>query len=197
MSEQARFITVHGIDGTGKTTLVAALKTALEQMGIDVAPDSSVKPSTPWRKFRSDFGDMTPTQRLFYKLGSKAAEGERIAEGIHEGRTTVKDRWVIDVLADETHKGAVAPREVYPSILQPDLAVVLWCSEDERVSRIANRPDATPDDLIPLQPGTRADYFHTYLIDHIAGSAADSLTLNTTQSPPEELAQIVLERAYE
>lgn len=197
MSEQAKFITVHGIDGTGKTTLVGAIERGLYTRGLDVAPEGLIQVGNPWRALRDEFADITPNERLFYKLGSKVADGQLISEQLASGTNTVKDRWVVDVLADETHKGVVAPKMIFPSILMPDIAVLLVCDEDERMARVTARPDASEDDLIPCAPGQRAYYFQNYLLDHIAASAVDSIQLDSTETSPEALAQLVLERVYE
>lgn len=139
----------------------------------------------------------SPSERLFYKLGSKAAQGEFFSERLRDGESTIKDRWVIDVLADESHKGVVTTDRVFDSILRPNLAVLLHCNENVRTARMNERLDATAEDLIPCIPGERAYYFQEYLLGHIAASADDYIQLDSSELSPFDLAELVLERAYE
>lgn len=197
MNEHAKFITIHGIDGVGKTTLVDAVNNNLRAVGRDIASESLDLSKSPWRNCREQFEKVSISERLFYKLGSKAADGNLIIERLENGITTVKDRWIIDVLADETHKGVVAPDNIYLSIVRPHLAVLLLCDEDTRMDRVQSRLEITEDDLVPCIPGERAHYFQRYLLDNLAASAEDCMILDTTDIPPEKLAESVMERIHE
>ena len=86
---------------------------------------------------------------------------------------------------------------VYGSLLRPDMAVVLRCSEAERQTRIAARGEATPEDLIANEPGTRAHYFEQYLLEHIAESADRHIILDTTDATPQEMADVVQQNILE
>lgn len=196
MSERGKFITVHGIDGTGKTTLVRAIEDVIRARGQNSGAEHLASQESPWQRCKDEFSDISLSERIFYKLGSKAAQAALVETRLALGETIVKDRWVIDVLADETHKGAVAPERVFSTILRPDLAVLLVCDESTRTSRIASRGDATPDDLIPCVPGERAYYFQQYLADHMAFSAEDNMQLDSTKMHPAHLAGLVMERVY-
>lgn len=197
MSELPSFITIHGIDGTGKTTLVGAIQDVLEANHLDIASSATHSAAEdPWQTHRADFSELSGAERVFYKLGSKAAQGRLIAQRKDSGITTVKDRWTIDVLADETHKGTVIPTGILSTILQPDMAVLLVCDEEARMARITSRPDPTPEDLVPRTPGSRAYYFQDYLTTHLPASAAKHMQLNSTNTSPKVLAESVVERIY-
>ncbi len=55
MLDKAKFITIHGIDGTGKTTLVGEIESALKKNGLNVSPIDTGQLLNPWQLHRDAF----------------------------------------------------------------------------------------------------------------------------------------------
>lgn len=183
MVERGLFITTHGIDGTGKSTLAAHLRDVLVTRGIDAVLYSEIVQTieNPFQAHKPQFNKLSPSAKQFYSLGSKAVESEIIRNQTALGVHVIKDRWAIDVLADNAHKGADDVSNVaFNTLLKPNLSVVLTCEEAVRMQRIHTRSDPTPEDLIPNTDGTRAHFFQNFLLTHIESSADVSLVLDST-----------------
>ena len=179
---RANFVTIHGIDGTGKSTIANQLAELLNAQGhLAVFYDNLVK----------EIGDLPNTGGGLFD--GKIQQSGIISRALADGQTVSRDRWLIDIFASETFKGeqlSLVPKE----ILRPDLSVILLCEESVRQSRIRLRSNPTIDDLTPKVEGTRPDYFEKYLLKHIANFAACSLVLDTTHNDPKQAtAKIIAE----
>lgn len=189
------FVSVHGIDGTGKTTVVDGLLQEMTACNLSVCSAESITTATTCSS-RPYTNETSPQERVLAKLISKATQGVRIGMILETGMHVVKDRWAIDVIADESHKGAIVGKHLLDTVLQPDLAVLLTCDEDVRMQRIQNRDCPTPDDLVPNAPGTRAHYFQSFLVENLPYTAPRSLTLDTTHETAEQIVNTVIENLY-
>lgn len=183
-----RFITVHGIDGTGKTTTTDKLVSALQTRNIEAQTYDTLLVDESGFSKDARSGQRSPQAQLYRSLGTKCIQGLAIQEALAEGKSVVKDRWAIDVLAANSYLGATVPSGEL-GILVPDLSILLICSEQVRQQRIGARGHATTDDLVPNTLGTRAYYFERYLMDHLDEHCCRSSLIDTTYMTADEVAE--------
>lgn len=190
------FISIHGIDGTGKSTAVLRTAERLRSKGIDAVNFAeALESNTPFHDIllSKEHGKQA---RLYKSLGTKSIQSIQIAAAIERGLTVIKDRWVIDVLAANSYEGAVIP-DGDLGITKPDLSVILVCLERERQRRIQQRGNPTQEDLVQKALHTRAGYFEEYLLDNIAGHSLHHAVVDTTRLNEYQVAEEVCARAAE
>ena len=179
-----KFLTFHGIDGVGKTTMV-------DQTVASLAADG--QPVISWNNYAEKYGFIFPSKRGDFaaSVEKKRLESRAILGALSSGLTIVKDRWYIDVLASHTFAGDA--QSIDPEgILKPDLSVILVCDEKVRMNdRILVRANPTPEDLIPNSAGTRAGFFEDYLLNRIAGLSRKHLIIDTTNITPTDVSETV------
>lgn len=181
------FITVHGIDGTGKSTVANCIVEALHGQGAPTLTfDDAEKHYSPKLPLGPDVPSAEAASHP--SLSKKAVQSVLVRAASEDGIHVVKDRWLIDVYADNIHKGVELP-EPPAEIVMPDLSVILVCSEDIRRQRIMQRGNPTADDLIPKELGTRAQFFETYLLENIGMFASQSMVVDTGDHGPAQVAQ--------
>lgn len=185
---ETSFIAIHGIDGTGKTTATGYLVNHLRAIGRKAIGFDNI--------YIPQQDPMQPSRGLEVSLSKKAEQSGAIDKMLAEGYDVVKDRWLIDVFADNLHKGNELP-DVIPEIATPDLSILLTCSELERQKRILQRKNATSDDLIPKEVGTRAHFFENYLLENIGDYASNVLQIDTTSMKVNEVVQIIVEKVQQ
>lgn len=171
----SNFITIHGIDGTGKTT---AAHTVAELLPQAVNYDSI----TDTINYDRNHSDIT----IAKKLSQSALIHSYLAQDI----SIVRDRWLIDVHADREHKGMLTP--AYEGIATPNYSFVLTCDENLRMQRVLHRGNPTEQDLVPNIEGTRAHYFEQYLLQNIGKFAHHSMVIDTTDLNISEVAQTIV-----
>jgi cytidylate kinase len=183
-----RFITVHGIDGTGKTTLSNELAASLSLQGEPTIHANEVANNITNLPYTTpDYENYPQANSLQKKLGQSAILLSVIAEGI----TVVRDRWLIDICANSRYLDEKLP-SVFPEILIPNISILLRCDEIERQGRIQSRSNPTSDDLVPNEPGTRAHFFEQYLINHIGDYSYTNIMVNTSCKSIGEVTNAVL-----
>jgi len=198
--EKGRFISIHGIDGTGKDTAAISVSEKLTQHGLpvinyDVYKDHLENP----HKEKKDAADKSEDleNRLAVYLESMMYHSDNIKKLLDEGYYVVKSRYVDDIRAHFGHLG-ISPERVeeinklFPMV-QPDLKVVLVVDEDERQRRVLGRKNPTPQDLEPKVEGSRIKYFEDVLIDAVEASPPESaLFVNTGNFDPSEVAEKIV-----
>lgn len=186
-----RFVTFHGIDGSGKTTAVDTLVSRLDSHGIATAKLDDLRDAEGSNVDQTELAMFDPEAQL--SIEKKFSQSDQVRRALENGLVTVKDRWAIDVYASNAFKGNRLPDFVPARILRPNLSVILTCAEHERQDRISQRGNPTPEDLIPNVPGTRAHFFEQYLIHNVSHFALRTMNIDTTYLQPEEIAEIVAE----
>jgi thymidylate kinase len=188
---RGKFITIHGIDGTGKTTTAELLGAGLDESGIRIAP---------WKVVRDKLGPV-PNSRasLAAGIGKKVSESTVVSGLMEQGMTLVRDRWAIDVMADHAFagtpmRGCEASLATNPELLLPDFSVILVCKEDERMRRINLRGNPSEEDLIPNMPGSRAYFFQQYLLANIDKYSGNNMVIDTTDITPEDATGMIMRK---
>ena len=189
---RGRFITIHGIDGTGKTTTAELLVDGLDELdAIVVARWNIVK----------NLLEPVPNSRSSLSAGisKKVSESKIVSDLMEQGKTLARDRWVIDVMADHAFAGKpMRDGEVSlganPELLLPNLSVILVCRENERMRRINSRGNPSKEDLIPNMPGSRAYFFQEYLLNNIAEYSRNSMVIDTTDITPEDTTGMIMRK---
>ncbi len=145
---RGRFITLEGIDGSGKTTIARRVVEALRRSGHRVV--STTEPTDSWlgrAVKRSYDDDVGPLAETFLFLADRARHTADIREWLDAGAIVVSDRY-----ADSTYayQGArlegVVPDPMRwlqqvsaPAIAEPDLTILLDVSPALGLRRIAPR----------------------------------------------------------
>ena len=204
MYQKGSFITVHGIDGTGKSTTVSKLATSLAALGVatinyDVYETEHTNPFSPAKK--GVLAATTPEAQFAYYLGSTLYHSQTISRLVAQGACVVKTRYLDDVLAHHAQLGVANVRKIatlFP-IKLPDLMVVLTLPEAVRRARIRVRGELDAKDKEVRQEGSRLDFFEHFLLESagLLSSSKRSLVIDTSATPPEQVAQIIVARMQE
>lgn len=158
--ETAPYITVHGPDGAGKTTVGRRVVGMLQQHGHEAVFFDDWRDQTGWtnpfsnKEVRRQVGE---SGKAFTVLQSAKAAMDSVAiNGLTDsGIVVVKDRGIIDVRADLNYRGLDPSDCQSPLIREPDLAVYLHVGEAARHRRLAVKEDVHPEDFQPNSPGHR------------------------------------------
>ncbi len=204
MQQQGSFITLHGIDGTGKSTTVSVVTTLLKKRGIttinyDAYETEHPNPFSVAKK--GVLATTTPEAQFAFYIGSTLYHSQTISRLAAQGTCVVKTRYLDDVLAHHAQLGVANVREIaalFP-IKNADLMVVLTLPEPVRRARISVRGELDVKDKEVRQQGSRLDFFEHFLLES-AGflqPSKRSLIIDTSATPPEQVAQIIVARMQE
>ncbi len=198
--ERGKFITVHGIDGTGKTTTARAVQAEAAARGHDIVnydehPDRALNPHSA-RKDALDRAGEDLESRLIAHLESTLYHSDQIEKLLAEGYHVVKSRYLDDVMAHFAHLGVSEEKlheisSKFP-IVQPDLKVILTVDDATRLNRTGEREDATSADREAKIPGSRAHFFEEY-IQRAAEQAGDARTFDTGTFDSESIARAIVD----
>ncbi len=201
MKENPFFITVHGIDGTGKTTTTDMLVHALDSGNIKAVNYDLYeleKLENPFSQAKERvLREATPSAQLAYYLGSTLYHSDKIEKLLHEGYSVVKSRYIDDVLAHHAELGVENVREIarlFP-IVQPDLRVILTINEEVRRERIVKRGEFDIKDREIRIPGSRLDFFENYLLDISSKliKIGKAIKIDTTHLDPQQVSQHIID----
>ncbi len=201
MKEKPVFITVHGIDGTGKTTTSNVLSQELTQIGLnninyDIYETEQI--DNPFSSLKKRvLTETSPTSQLAFYLGSNVFHSERIEELLQLGYSVVKSRYIDDVLAHHAHlgvKNVVQISQLFP-IVQPDLRVILTIDEEVRQERIKQREEIDWKDKEIRNTGSRLDFFENFLLEHSSElrKIGKAIQLDTTYLNPQQIAYEIID----
>ena len=174
-----RLITVEGLDGAGKSTLIAGLAPALRERGRDVEvlrEPGGVDVAERIRALVKD-PDLVVDPRaeaLLYAAARAALVEEKIRPALAAGRWVVLDRFVDSSLAYQGAGRALGVEAVAAvnafatGGLEPDRTLLLRIDPRERGRRLAARGEAA--DRLEREPD---DFFATIAAAYDALAAAD------------------------
>jgi len=144
------FLVVEGTNGTGKTTVAAALTEWLGAVAFHFPPE--------FARFREEAGldrGMAPTPRLAYYLAGTLHLSSLVDDELAAGRPVVCDRYAAAPLSALEADGALPPGEleawmamVRPHLRRPDLTLLLTAEHAVAAERIGWRAGA---DLTPIE----------------------------------------------
>jgi thymidylate kinase len=204
VQQQGSFITIHGIDGTGKSTTVSMVASLLVARGVatinyDVYESEHTNPFSPAKK--GVLATTTPEAQFAFYIGSTLYHSQTISELVAQGTCVVKTRYLDDVLAHHAHLGVANVREIAAllPIKTADLMVVLTLPETVRRARILKRGELDVKDKEVRQAGSRLDFFERFLLESagLLQSSKRSLIIDTSTTPPERVARMIVERMQE
>lgn len=169
--ETARYITLHGPDGSGKTTVGRALANRLETNGSPAVffPDWRVQNdiANPFYEPLRTEEAKEPQLLLSLVLAKLAFDSWHINELLEQDVNVIKDRGLFDVRADMAWRGMDALLCDSPAIKAPDFSVYLDVGESARLRHLAVKPDSNADDYEPNEPGTRMHTLARYVLGEV------------------------------
>lgn len=142
------FITIEGIDGTGKSTQVRLLAEALKAQGREVVV-SREPTDGPWgSKLRASAttGRLAPQDELEYFLNDRREHAETlISPSLAAGKTVILDRYYFSNMAYQGSRG-ISPEEIRRAneefAPRPDHLIILDLPVEKALERIGARGDA-------------------------------------------------------
>ncbi len=150
-------IAIEGLDGVGKSSVVAALADRLGAEGLTNPPRERMTE-------RSEADRRPPPERRAWYLAANRQVAARAEQTRAAGRAVVMDRSVASTLAFAAAERAEA-NAVWPSdVPRPDLLVLLTLDEVERTRRLAGRSGPTTDEerRLASDPAFRARVLEAY-----------------------------------
>lgn len=147
------FIVIEGIDGTGKSTLAAALAAALREEGRTVLQTFEPTRGPHGARLRqmavSGRDAVTPDEEMALFIADRKEHLEQeILPALHRGETVIVDRYYYSTMAYQGARGVdpakieAAHRDFAP---EPDLLVLLDLPVAEALHRITAKRGSTPD----------------------------------------------------
>jgi len=145
---RGRFITLEGIDGSGKTTIARRIARELRKRGVRVV--LTTEPTRTWlgdavKKSYDD--DVGPLAETFLFLADRARHTADIRKWLESGATVISDRYADSTYAYQGARLEGVVREPMrwlasvsaPAVLEPDLTILLDVSPALGLRRIAGR----------------------------------------------------------
>lgn len=148
----ALFVTLEGIDGTGKTTLAAAVLQRLQQR--DLNPVLTEEPTRTWLGDAVRRGveeGLDPLAQALLFLADRSLHQAALEGWVSEGRVVLCDRYHDSTLAYQSValEGRLPDplawlRRVSPPMLSPDLTFLLLLDPKEALRRVATARKRAP-----------------------------------------------------
>lgn len=136
------FVSIDGLDGVGKTTLVKNLARYHGGIATDT-PGAVLRPVL--NSVLAGLGDHQTARCLFY-AASVLVAGQNARELVDSGQFVFMDRYWLSTIAYARARGVSVDLSAVESIVPaPDLSVLVTCDEVERRRRMANRQNTAED----------------------------------------------------
>ncbi len=184
---RAPFLVVEGLDGTGKSTLAAALAAHLGAALLRTPSNElgAVRPVVD-----AAFAASPVATQLFYGATVVHAS-DRARALLAQGTPVVIDRYWLSTLVYAACRDAhVDLGPVEPVLLRPDLTVFVDADERVRRARLAARGMTAADrDSVAQREALRARYLEGLSTCALAGRV---LRIDSTRATPDELVARVL-----
>ena len=168
-STSGTLITFCGLDGCGKSTLIARLYEYLVARGYDVILTKQPTPAMRKSRIFRGYMDTSEHASLEYRALSLAAAADRlqhskelIMPALEEGKVVISDRYFYSCLANLRARGYGSDGWIYEvarHIPSPDLAFFLDVPTEVAVARVRERPEERERYIdMPLQYCLRVEY---------------------------------------
>lgn len=202
-TKKGKFISIHGIDGTGKTSTAAAVTNHLVTAGIpsinyDVYKNGIKNPHSDKKKEADQMG--TLEDRLAVYLESMMYHSDAIETLLEQGFYVVKSRYLDDICVHFRHLGISQEimeefMKKFPMV-QPDLKVILQLTETKRRQRInSTREILDANDLDEKTVDSRAHFFEDYLLKAAEAAPVGSvLHVDTGECDIYEVSRKIIDR---
>lgn len=194
------YITIHGPDGAGKTTVGRSLANTMRCSGhsavffrdwqISQGQTASLDPYLN-RAAR----DSISRDFVLMQVAHAATQSALISNLTSAGFIVIKDRGILDDRACLHAEGLDAAAHLEPGLREPDLAIFLAVSERERAKRLAARPSVAPYSRQPNTDGSSASTITTHILSQVQTLAADNrgVVIDTDQVSVRGVTDIIME----
>jgi dTMP kinase len=191
-------ITVEGLDGAGKTTLVAGLSAALEERGQPVVvlrEPGGVEVSERIRALLTDPAlEIDPrAEALLYAAARAQLVAQELRPLLDDGMTVLLDRFVDSSLAYQGAGRGLGVEEIRilnafaTGGLEPDRTLLLRIDPAAGLSRIAGRPaDRLEQEAVGFFAAIAAAY------DALASAAPERIAVIDAAQPPDAVLAAAL-----
>lgn len=197
-----KLITVCGLDGCGKTTMLNRIIEELEEKNtifITKQPTNSVRESKIFRTYM----DSPNHEEFDYRSLSLLAASDRIQHvnkiikpELEKGNIVISDRYFFSCLANLRARGFIKDKWIYEiakSLIKPDIAFFFDTPVETAVARVRQREDEKDRYIdMKLQYNLREEYIKIC-------KANNGVLISTNQSEEETYKQVKkeLERIFE
>jgi thymidylate kinase len=183
----ATFIALEGLDGTGKSTVAAALA---RRLGAELlrTPPAALAPVRP---LIDEAFESSPTARQLFYAATVAEASDRARRTLDTGRSVVIDRyWFSTVAYARVREGSLDLSVVEPRLLRPHLTVFLELEEPLRHRRVRTRGATAADERSLVTGEALARCYDELLATPFAGRV---LRIDTGARSVEATVQLVRE----
>ncbi len=192
MKEKGMFLAIYGLDGVGKTTVVSELSRVLdESINFD---EYKNKIANPYALSKEKVLELKMDDvEFFHYIGSNIFQGKVISELIENGKTVVKSRWYLDILADFNYRRLdfVDSMEDKIPFLIPDLSVLLVADDDIRRRRITSRTEAPSKNDLNLERSVVLSKYLETTFSKKPYNSKNFIKIETNDKAPEEIVGII------
>lgn len=170
------FISIHGIDGTWKTSVCHELSEILnKQWTQTINYEEYIQgKKNIFSKIKSSVkSDYAASQEFLNFVNSQISHGKEIQSLLSQWYTVIKDRYIDDVWSHSSFRGVSCAQNIIDileenkEIIIPDYKILLTVKENERMRRIHKRGNPTAQDLIPNTQWQRPYHYETFLKNRI------------------------------
>jgi dTMP kinase len=195
------FVTLEGIEGSGKSTQLSLVADKLKEEGLDVVVTrepggTSVGESIRELLLESEDASISPEAELLLYLASRAQHvREVIAPALASGAVVLCDRYSDATVAYQAGGRGLSRdsiremNEMGTGGLKPDLTILLDLPEDEGLARAGGRGRG-PDRMEREEEGFHRDVRRAYL--DIAEKEPDRVRIIDATGRPEEISEMIV-----
>lgn len=203
MEEKGYLITIEGADGTGKSTVIDAIRKYFENRGIEILTSrepGGVRISEAIRDLllTSSYAEMdSRTEALLFAAARRQHFVEKILPALHENRVMVLDRFLDSSIAYQGYArgiGAENVEKINDFALEgyrPDLTLLLDMDVDAALDRIAKNPNREVNKLDREKREFHLKVREGYLKIAVSPGNRDRICLVDASKSPAEVARQV------